>query len=424
MVDRRQFLRAAGMTVGLLGSAPAWLARAAAQERARRKVLVSVFLRGAADGLNMVVPFFEQRYYQLRPAISIAPPKGVTAPAAAASASSSLLPLGLPANVATANTAIDLDGRFALHPQLQALKPLWDEKRLAVVQATGSADSSRSHFDAQDFMESGMESTKTVDGWLNRAVPAGTGTDAALRAVALGKQVPLSLRGRHAAVAVDDLTKFQVANQEAAAIFESLYASSSDTGLKAQGNSTFEAARMIEAVLKQPYQPTGGAQYVGNLGRKLRQLAQLIKADVGVEVAFADMDGWDHHANENGQLPQVLNELGSSLAAFSRDMGTAMADVVVVTMSEFGRTVKESSQGTDHGHGGMMMVLGGPVSGGKVYGQWPGLEPEQLFEGRDLAVTTDYRTVLGELVRDHLGARPEAVFPGFSLATPLGLLQA
>ncbi|HWL62613.1 MAG TPA: DUF1501 domain-containing protein [Steroidobacteraceae bacterium] len=423
MVDRRQFLRAAGISAGLLGTAPAWLARAAAQERPRRKVLVSVFLRGAADGLNMVVPFFEQRYYQLRPAIAIAPPPGVVAPPAAASTSSGLLALGLPVN-ATANTAIDLDGRFALHPQLQALKPLWGEKQLAIVQATGSADSSRSHFDAQDFMESGMESTKMLDGWLNRAVPGGAGTDAALRAVALGKQVPLSLRGRHAAVAVDDLTKFQVANQEAAAIFESLYASSSDTGLKAQGNSTFEAARMIEAVLKQPYQPAGGAQYVGNFGRKLRQLAQLIKADVGVEVAFADMDGWDHHANENGQLPQVLNELGSSLAAFSRDMGSAMADVVVVTMSEFGRTVKESSQGTDHGHGGMMMVLGGPVSGGKVYGEWPGLAPEQLFEGRDLAVTTDYRTVLGELVRDHLGTPPETVFPGFALASPLGLLQA
>lgn len=422
MVDRRQFLRAAGLTVGLLGTAPAWLSRAAAQERARRKVLVSVFLRGAADGLNIVVPFFEQRYYQLRPGIAIAPPPGVTAPASATSTIPPLLAPGVPVN-ATQNTAIDLDGRFALHPQLQALKPLWDEKQLAIVQATGSADSSRSHFDAQDFMESGMESTKTVDGWLNRAVPDGS-SSAALRAIALGKQVPLTLRGRHATVAVDDLTKFQVANQEAAAIFESLYASSSDGGLKAQGKSTFEAARMIEAVLQLPYQPTGGVQYVGGFGRKLRQLAQLIKADVGVEVAFADMDGWDHHSNENGQLPQLLNELGNSLAAFSRDMGSAMADIVVVTMSEFGRTVKESSLGTDHGHGGMMMVLGGPVGGGKVYGQWPGLEPEQLFEGRDLAVTTDYRTVLGEVVRDHLGTRPETVFPGFSMATPLGLLTA
>lgn len=420
MIDRRRFLHAAGISIGLLGTAPAWLARAAAQERARRKILVSVFLRGAADGLNMVVPFFEERYYQLRPGIAIAPPRGVTAPAAAASSSAGIAILGAPANF-TPNTAIDLDGRFALHPQLQALKPLWDEKMLAIVHAAGTPESSRSHFDAQDFMESGMSSTRRHDGWLNRALP-GSGATAALRALALGKQVPLSLRGDHPTVAVDDLAKFQMANQDAAAIFESLYASSADSKLKTQGNSTFEAVRMIESVLKQPYQPTAGAQYVGTFGRKLRQLAQLIKADVGVEVAFADMDNWDHHTNENGQLPPLLNELGSSLAAFSRDMGSAMADVVVVTMSEFGRTVRESSQGTDHGHGGLMLVLGGGISGGRMYGQWPGLEPEQLFEGRDLAVTTDYRTVLGELVRGHLGAQPAAVFPGFTLGSPLGLL--
>ncbi len=419
MVSRRRFLGAAGMTIGLMGTAPAWMARAAAQERTRRKILVSVFLRGAADGLNIVVPFFEERYYQLRPGIAIAPPRGVTAPAAAGRTTSNLIIVGAPAGVPAVNTSIDLDGRFALHPQLQALKPLWDEQVLAIVHATGSPDSSRSHFDAQEFMESGTASTKMVDGWMNRALPA---SGAALRAVALGKQVPLSLRGDRGAVAVDDLKKFQVANSEAAAIFESMYASSSDSGMKAQASSTFEASRMIEAVLKQPYQPAGGAQYIGNFGHKLRQLAQLIKADVGVEVAFADMDGWDHHSNENGLLPPLLNELGSSLAAFSRDMGSAMADIVVVTMSEFGRTAKESSLGTDHGHGGMMMVMGGPVGGGKMYGEWPGLEPEQLFEGRDLAVTTDYRTVLGELVRGHLGARPEAVFPGFQLPVPLGLL--
>jgi uncharacterized protein (DUF1501 family) len=214
-------------------------------------------------------------------------------------------------------------------------------------------------------------------------------------------------------------------NQDAAAIFESMYASSSDSGLKAQGNSTFEAIRMIDAVLKQPYTPAGGAQYVGELGRKLRQLAQLIKSDVGVEVAFADTNGWDHHANENGQLQGMLNEFGNSLAAFSHDMGSRMADIVLVTMTEFGRAAAESgNQGTDHGHGGLMMVMGGPVNGGRMYGQWPGLEPEQLFEGRDLAVTTDYRDVLGELVRNHLRVGPEMVFPGFDFAEPMGLVGA
>lgn len=421
MRDRRWFLRTTGMTIGVLGTAPGWLARAADQGSPRRKILVSVFLRGAADGLNIVVPFFEKRYYQLRPSIAIAAPSGTSvtvAPTAASAFTISALPPGAIPN----NSSIDLDGRFALHPQLRALKPLWDERSLAIVHATGSPDSSRSHFDAQDFMESGMGSEKTHDGWLNRALPAASDTSP-LRAVALGTQLPRTLRGERASVAVNDLKKFQMADQNAAAIFESLYASSSDSGLKAQGHSTFEAVRMIDAVLKQPYQPSGGAQYVGEFGRKLRQLAQLIKANVGVEVAFADMDGWDHHSNENGLLPAMLNELGSSLAAFSRDMGSAMADITLVTMSEFGRTAAESGQGTDHGHGNMMMVLGGPVKGGKVYGRWPGLEPEQLFEGRDLAVTTDYRDVLGELVRDHMGVKPETVFPGFSVGAPMGLVS-
>jgi uncharacterized protein (DUF1501 family) len=203
-----------------------------------------------------------------------------------------------------------------------------------------------------------------------------------------------------------------------------MYAASTDKGLKSGADDTFEAVRMIDAVLKQPYQPAAGVQYVGEFGKKLRQLAQLIKSGVGVEVAFADMNNWDHHANSNGQLPPMLNEFGSSLAAFARDMGSRMDDIVMVTMSEFGRTAAESAQGTDHGHGGVMMVLGGAVKGGTMYGQWPGLQPEQLFEGRDLAVTTDYRDVLGELVRDHLGMNPEPVFPGFSLGAPMGLVSA
>lgn len=417
MTDRRRFLRAAGMTIGLLGAAPAWLARAADQPGRRRKILIAVFQRGAADGLNMVVPFAEKRYYELRPRIAIQPPKGITVPATPAAG------FALPAALLGNNVSIDLDGRFALHPQLVALKPLWDAGEFAVVQATGSPDNSRSHFDAQDFMESGMASQKTNDGWLNRTLAADA-TASPLRAVAMGTQVSRTLSGGNA-VAVDSLAKFQMADPGAAAMFENMYASSTDRGLKAQGNETFEAVRMIEAVLKQPYEPSAGAQYVGDFGRRMRQLAQLIKADVGVEVAFADMNGWDHHVNENGQLGGVLNELGSSLAAFSRDLGSRMADVVVVTMSEFGRTAAESgNQGTDHGHGSMMMLLGGAVKGGNVYGRWPGLEPEQLFEGRDLAVTTDFRDVLGELVRDHLGGKSEAVFPGFRAGAPLGLVRA
>lgn len=421
MQNRRKFLHAAGMTLGLLGTVPSWMARAA-EQGTRRKILISVFQRGAADGLNIVVPFAEKRYYEIRPSLAIAPPKGFSFPVNTQAASMAATLASFAGNT-TNNLSIDLDGRFSLHPRLEALKPLWDRSQLAIIHAAGSPHSSRSHFDAQDFMESGMASTKTEDGWLNRALP-GAGKASPLNAVSLGKGVSRSLRGSRPAVAVDDLTKFQVTSKDAAPMFESMYASARDNELKAQGHDTFEAVRMIESVLKEPYTPTGNAQYVGEFGRKLRQLAQLIKAGVGVDVAFADMGDWDHHANENGFLPPMLNEFGNSLAAFSGDMGDRMEDIVVVTMSEFGRTAAEiGNQGTDHGHGGVMMVLGGNVSGGKVYGQWPGLEPEQLFEGRDLAVTTDYRAVLGELVRDHLGGKPEAAFPGFSLGAPMQLMR-
>ncbi|HEX5107526.1 MAG TPA: DUF1501 domain-containing protein [Vicinamibacterales bacterium] len=400
MLTRRSFLRTSGLTIGL-GAAPGWLLRAAAQGTQKRKILVAIFQRGAADGLNIVVPFFEKRYYQLRPSIGIAAPGTSNAP----------------------NVSIDLDGRFALHPQLQPLKALWDSGQLAIVEATGSPDPSRSHFDAQEFMECGTPGVKSEDGWLNRALPLVSANASPMRAIAMGTQVPRALRGSRGAVAVDDLPKFQIGNPQSAAILESLYGSASDPRLRAQGKGTFEAVRMIESIRQRPYTPANGAQYAGQFGQRLQQVARLIKADVGVEVAFADIGGWDHHGNENGQLSNLLREFGTSLAAFARDLGDRMEDIVVVTMSEFGRTAAENGNaGTDHGHGDVMFVLGGPVRGGKVYGQWPGLEPEQLFENRDLAVTTDFRDVLGELVQAHLGQNPAQVFPGYKVGDPLGLI--
>src|ERR1019366_8541796 len=194
------------------------------------------------------------------------------------------------------------------------------------------------------------------------------------------------------------------------------------------GKDAFDVMKLMQSINKNPYSPSGGAQYGqgGELGRSLQQLAKLIKADVGVEAAFAEIGGWDHHGNENQQLPNLLRQFSSALAAFSQDMGDRMEDIVLVSMSEFGRTVEENgNQGTDHGHGSLMMVLGGPVQGGKVYGKWPGLEKEQLFEGRDLAVTTDFRTVLSELVARHLGQNDlSTVFPGFKSDGPLGLLRS
>jgi uncharacterized protein (DUF1501 family) len=255
--------------------------------------------------------------------------------------------------------------------------------------------------------------------------PAKPGTSP-LRAIAMGAQLPRTLRGSQAAVAVSNLDQFQVRNQDAAGILESMYASTPDAALMASGKETFEAIRFVDSINKRPYTPANGAQYPGGeFGRGLQQIAKLIKADAGVEAAFVDIGGWDHHTNEAGQLIPLLQQFGNSLSAFAKDMGDRMADVVLVTMSEFGRTAKEDGNGgTDHGHGNVMMVLGGPIRGGKVYGRWPGLEPEQLYEKRDLAITTDFRDVLGELVSSHLGQKIDPVFPGFSAGEPLGLIQA
>jgi uncharacterized protein (DUF1501 family) len=400
MLTRRSFLRASAITVGALGTAPSWLLRAAAQEGPNsRKILLAIFQRGAADGLNIVVPFFEPRYYQVRPGIAVAIP-------------------GAP------NGGLDLDGRFALHPVLQPLKAMWDSGQLALVHAAGSHDPTRSHFDAQDYMECGTPGTKTEDGWLNRALPTTVPNVSPVRAIAAsGAQLPRTLRGSQSAVAVDNLSRFQVADKQSGAVLETLYAATPDVRLRTQGKATFDAVRMIDSLRQRPYTPANGAQYLGEFGQRLQQVARLIKADVGVEVAFADIGGWDHHGNENGQLPNLLRQFGNSLAAFARDMGDRMEDIVIVTMSEFGRTVAQNgNNGTDHGHGNVMMVMGGGVRGGKVYGEWPGLEPEQLYERRDLAVTTDFRDVLGELVEGHLHQPLAHVFPEYQRQKRLGLL--
>jgi len=400
MFTRRYFLRCSALAMAGSGAAPSWLLRAAAQDGRKRKILVAIFQRGAADGLNVVVPFFEKLYYEMRPTIAVPQP-------------------------GKNNGGIDLDGRFALHPSLQPLKPLWDSGELAIIHATGSPDPTRSHFDAQDFMESGTPGRTSEDGWLNRALgPVEPGVSP-LRAIAIGAQLPRTLRGSRRAVAVNNLQQFETRNKDVASILESMYATTADPRLMASGKETFDAAKMIESINRNPYTPANGAQYAGGFGNALQQVARLIKADVGVEAAFAEIGGWDHHVNESPQLTNLLREFGASLAAFARDMGDRMEDIVLVTMSEFGRTAREDgSGGTDHGHGNVMMALGGPVRGGKVYGRWPGLEPEQLYEQRDLAVTTDFRDVLGEFVGRHLGRSSDQVFPGYKPGEPLGLIKS
>ena len=400
-ITRRVFLKGGAIAVVGTTAVPAFLTRAVfASDLAvtGKKRMVVVFQRGAADGLNVVVPHAEPAYYQMRPTIAI-PQQNV----------------------------IDLDGFFGLHPAMSAMKPLWDQGHLAIVHAAGSPDPTRSHFDAQDYMESGTPGVKiTEDGWLNRAlkeVPAGS-KPSPFRAISLGASLPRMLSGTVPAVAVSDVNQFGVGGrnpqaQPLANTFEAMYDQSVDSALHGTGKETFDAVKMLKASDPSKYQPAAGANYPrGPLGNALRQVAQLMKADLGVEVAFSDIGGWDTHVNEGaaqGQLAGRLTELSQSLAAFWTDLGDLAESTVVVTMSEFGRTVKENgNRGTDHGHANVMFVMGGPVKGRRVYGKWPGLSQENLYEGRDLALTTDFRRVLGEVVYRHLENRKlSEVFPGF-----------
>jgi uncharacterized protein (DUF1501 family) len=409
-VTRRAFLRNGALAVVGTTAIPSFLARAAygaVEPGMRTKRLVVIFQRGAADGLNIVVPHAERAYYAMRPSINI-----------------------------PQSSVIDLDGFFGLHPSLAAFQPIWRQGHLAIVHAAGSPDPTRSHFDAQDFMESGTPGVKaTEDGWLNRTLRSlpDPAEQSDFRAVAMGPSLPRILTGPEPAIAVNNVNDFGVGgrNPNASPIantFEAMYAQSVDTVLHGTGQETFEAVKMLKSADPAKYTPAPGTNYPqGRFGESLKQLAQLVKANLGVQVAFADIGGWDHHVNEGstqGQLANVLRDFSQSLASFWIDLGDLAEDTVVVTMSEFGRTARENgNRGTDHGHANVMFVMGGPVKGGKVYGQWPGLEDSQLHEGRDLALTTDFRTVLGEGVYRHLGNTSlSQVFPGFA-AKPTEFLK-
>ena len=412
MLTRRALLQGGACALAAVAAPPAFLARAAGAAEARGKVLVAVFQRGAVDGLSMVVPHGDAAYHDARASIALARPRrGDTA------------------------TALDLDGFFALHPALAPLLPLWQERALAIVHACGSPDTTRSHFDAQDYMESGAPGVKsTADGWLARAagaLPAGRPTP--FRSVALGARLPRILHGDTAALALRSLERFEVRAAAPPAMaqqgFEALYREGVRDLLHGTGRETFEAVRMLRGAGAARLAPAHGARYPrGRFGEALRQIAQLVRADVGLRIAFADVEGWDTHVAqgaEQGQLANRLTDFGAALAAFARDLGDRMADVVVLTMSEFGRTIAENgSRGTDHGHATAMLVLGGGVRGGRVYGRWPGLAPEQRFEGRDLAVTTDFRALFQEVTTGHLAVPAGAsLFPGWQSSGPaLGLL--
>jgi len=414
MLNRRAFLKNGSMALVTLGFAPAFITRAVHAARARQKVLVAIFQRGAVDGLNMVVPFGERAYYQARPSIAIPAP-----------------------SAQGADRAIDLDGFFGLHPRMAPLQPLFADGSLAIVHASGSPDETRSHFDAQDYMESGTPGVKsTRDGWLNRYLHSQEHERASpFRAVALASQLPRSLQGTAPALALNTIDQFGIrtgngGGEGVASTFEAEYAGAADALLHPAGREAFDAVKMLQQTKPSEYAPANGAEYPrSGFGQALRQIAQLIKADLGLEVAFTELSGWDHHVNEGaatGQLATRLDDFSKGLAAFARDLGDGLSDVVIVTMSEFGRAVQENgNRGTDHGHGNAMLVFGGPIKGGKVYGKWPGLEREQRWENRDLAITTDFRDVFAELVTHHLGATDVSkVFPGYQYKQPLGIIRA
>jgi uncharacterized protein (DUF1501 family) len=357
----------------------------ASGKSSKKKVLVVLLQRGAVDGLSMVPPVGDKLYAELRPTIAIAKQE-----------------------------AKPLDGPFALHPSLKGLLPLWSNKSLAIVHAVGSPDETRSHFDAQDYLETGTPGEKAPlpngEGWLARAMNGKSGKSS-LRAIAVSPTLPRILHGDPDALAFNGVEGFKV-GAKASGSFESMYAGALDEALRGAGTEAFNAMHAIDDAKVSAITPANGAKYPqGAIGKRLKQIAQLIRADVGMEVAVTECGGWDTHVNQKPQLEKRLEELGDALAAFATDLGDRMADVCLVTATEFGRTAKENgSAGTDHGHGSVMLVMGGAVKGKRVLGTWKGLG--ELHEGRDLPVTTDHRTVFAEILRSHLAVGDtSAIFP-------------
>ena len=401
-LTRREFIHGTGALATLVAASPR-LAFAADGGASTRGVMVVIFQRGGMDGLNVVVPHADADYYRLRPGIGVPRP-------------------------GTANGAIDLDGYFGLHPALQPVLPLYQSGVLAFVQATGYRHDSRSHFECQDHIERGtLHLHDITSGWLNRHL-AVVGGDANFQAIGFGGAVQASLRGVAPVIGMGDIDDFTIAtrsNQKPAlaAVLEGLHDAA--TLLSATSVQALSAVDELAAEHPAQYPVEGGAAYpMGRFGSQLRELAQIIKADMGLEVACVDIGGWDHHASIGQVLPPLLTELAQGLLAFHVDMGAQMNEVTVVTVTEFGRRAyQNSSGGTDHGSAFASLVMGGGVNGGRVYADWPGLRDADLFNG-DLNVTIDYRTWLAEMLQKRAGNSDVAsVFPEFTPGPSLGLFR-
>lgn len=416
-MSRRSFIRRMGVVgaVGLgLSALPGWMPRMAfaqSPEQQNGEIVVVIFLRGGIDGLAAVAPYFEGRqYYDKRPSQHLKEPgSGQSA-------------------------AIDLDGRFGLHPAMQPLKEIYDGGDLAFVHAAGLTDTSRSHFDAMMMMEFGAMGNKaSADGWLARYLKATADRNGSpFRAVGMGQILPTSLSGGVPALALKSIADFHMdgrmdeLQRMQTALAELYTIEAPQDNLDQQARLAFDTFDQMQALQAQTYTPAHGTEYNPTpFGTGLKQIAQIAKADVGLEVATIDLGGWDTHEDQGtfgGELEVLLRELSDGLSAFYRDMGDDMRRITVVTMSEFGRTVAENgSAGTDHGHGNFMMLMGGGVNGGQVYADWPTLSEESL-DGGDLAITTDYRQVLAEIVSNRLKSPDiDFIFPDFQ-TTPLGLV--
>jgi uncharacterized protein (DUF1501 family) len=397
-ISRRYFLKTTGIAAVGIGISPALLTRsvmALGGTADQKKIFILIIQRGAMDGLSLVVPTSDAYYLQNRPNIGL--------------------------KTSGDEALIKLDNGFGLHPAMQSLKSLWDSKNLALIHQVGSPGTSRSHFDAQDFLETGTTNDKNIsDGFLNRALLAEGQDRLPLKAIAMQPSMPRVLQGVYPSISMNSIKDFDLksntSNQNQVNGFESMYQDATDQVFRGVGKEVFQSLRSVNAIQAQP-----GRNYPKSpIANRLREIADLIKADLGMQIAVTDMGGWDTHVNQGnskGQLSDRFKELSEALAAFSKDLGPKFSDVVVTTVTEFGRTVKENgTRGTDHGHGSVMMVLGGNVHGGKILGQWKELSAANLFEGRDLPVTTDSRDVFSEILYRHLKiTQLGSVFPQHDL---------
>lgn len=412
-ITRRDLLRRTGvLAMGAL-TLPSSLrlprvALAPAGAATQGDILVCVFMRGAADGLNLVPPLGDKSYFTARPALALAEPKSNKDDAAVA-----------------------LDIFFGLHPALKSFKDIFDAGALAIVHAVGSPDPTHSHFDAMDFMERGTPGEKSIPtGWIGRHLQVmASKNQSPFRAIGMGTLLQQSLRGPVSATALQSIADFHLqGDQKKLQPFQNALASlyAGDGFIESEGQQTLQAMRDLSKLATSNYAPSGGAKYPDTaFGKAMANVAQLIKADMGLEVACVDLGGWDTHVQQDTQMPRLIDEFAKALAAFYADTQDQMKRITLVTMTEFGRRVQENtSRGTDHGHGGVMFLMGGGINGGKVYGDWPGLGKDNLYGPGDLAITTDFRDVLGEIVQKRLtNPNLASVFPSYHTFKFLGVAK-